>query len=115
MLKLAVGLFAVAAMVGVYMLRRLLAGRMPPWLLSGTHFIFAGAALVVLFNAFVTSRIGGTALLGFLILVLATAGGILLGAFHVTRRVAPKRIASVHAGAAILGLFVLAGSAFGLI
>jgi uncharacterized protein YneF (UPF0154 family) len=113
-LYLPLGLFAVAAVAGLYMATRIFRGNMPPWAGGILHALFAASGLVVLALAWAKGGLAQTATIALGVLVLAAVGGFFLGSFHVRKQVAPKPVVVIHALVAVAGFALLAAAAFGL-
>lgn len=115
MLLYALCLFALAALFGMYMLMQVLGGRLPPWFAAILHGVFAATGLVLLLYAAFLS--GGPApalvLVAAVLLVVAALGGFVMVASHLQKKVPPKPLALIHAGAAVLGVVSLAAVVFG--
>ena len=114
MLKIAVLIFAIGALGGLYMATRVLGGRLAPWALSLLHMALGATglvltALVVLGGSDAGKGVIPTALL---ILVIAALGGFYLASIHVRKVVAPKGVVFLHAGIAVIGFLLLLGGAF---
>jgi hypothetical protein len=117
MLVYAVALFAIAALLGVYMVLRVLRGALPPWPAAIFHGLFAATGLLVLLYA---TFLAGTpqpqtVVIAAIILVIAALGGFVLVSYHLRKQVPPKALAVVHALLAVAGFLTLAGATFGLI
>lgn len=115
MLLPALALFALAAVIGVYMLTRVFGGALPPWLAVLLHGAFAATGLVLL----LLGAFGGDAppppalMFAAIILVVAALGGFILVSFHLRKKVPPRGLAIVHGLAAVIGFLATAASAFG--
>jgi hypothetical protein len=116
MLVAAVALFALAAIIGVYMLTRIFAGALPPWLAVILHGALAATGLVIFLSALITAGGAPPTLLmvAAVVLVIAALGGFLLVSFHLRGKAPPKGVAVIHALAAVVGFLSLAASAFGV-
>jgi hypothetical protein len=116
MLQWAVGLFAVGALGGVVLASSVLRGRLPSWGLSLLHAALGAAGLVL--TALVVlgpDRAPGYTGLALLLLAVAALGGFFLASYHVRQRPGPRTVVLVHAGVAVIGFVLLAGSAFHLV
>jgi hypothetical protein len=115
MLVAALALFAVAAVIGLYMLTRLFKNELPPWLAVVCHGAFAATGLaVLLYSALVVGGFSPVLTFASVILVIAALGGFLLVSFHARQKQPPHAIAVVHALAAVVGFLSLAASTFGM-
>lgn len=114
MLKLAVLLFAIAAIGGLIMAIRIFQGRLAPWGLSIVHALLGATGLVlVLLNVLTGST---TVLIAALVLlVVAALGGFFLASIHFRGQLAPKAVVIVHALVAVAGFLLLAGAVFGFL
>src|SRR5262245_42929546 len=113
-LYLPLGLFAVAALIGLYMASRVFAGNMPPWAAGIIHALAGATGLVLLALAYINGGITQMAAIALGVLVLAALGGFFLGSFHIRKQVAPKPVVVIHALVAVVGFGLLAVAAFGL-
>lgn len=116
MLLPALALFALAAVIGVYMLTRVFAGALPPWLAAILHGAFAATGLVLLLYSAFGTGVSAPPVLMFaaVVLVIAALGGFVLVSFHLRKQVPPRGLALVHGLAAVAGFLATAASAFGL-
>ena len=112
-LYLPLGLFAVAALIGLYMASRVFGGNMAPWPAGIVHALLAATGLVLLLLAALNSGLAQMAMIALVVLVIAALGGFFLGSFHLRKQVAPKPVVVIHALAAVLGFVLLATAAFG--
>ncbi|HEV7693306.1 MAG TPA: hypothetical protein VGO52_20900 [Hyphomonadaceae bacterium] len=113
-LYLPLGLFAVAAVIGVYMASRVFGGNMAPWAAGVIHALLAASGLVLLLLAYLNGGLAQTGLIALVVLVVAALGGFFLGSFHLRKQVAPKPVVVIHALAAVAGFLLLAAATFGL-
>jgi hypothetical protein len=114
-LYLPLGLFAVAALIGIYMASRVFAGAMPPWAAGVVHALLAASGLVLLAVAYFNGGAPQMAAIALAVLVVAALGGFFLGSFHIRKQVAPKPVVVIHAAVAVIGFLILAAVAFGLV
>jgi hypothetical protein len=117
MLIYIVALFAIAALLGVYMVLRVFKGVMPPWPAAVFHGLFAATGLVLLlYVAFLAATPPPqTIVIAAVLLVIAALGGFVLVSYHLRKQVPPKALAGVHALLAVVGFLTLAGATFGVI
>jgi hypothetical protein len=117
MLLYAIVLFALAAVIGVYMITRVFAGVTPPWAAAIFHGLFATSGLLLLLYAAFASgtqpALAVTVAAG--LLVVAALGGFVMLTYHARKQPPPKALASIHALAAVAGFLSLCGSVFGII
>src|SRR5690606_468841 len=113
MLNYAIGIFAVAAVGGLYLASHVLRGKFAPWAVSALHALLGAAGLVVLLFMVLQGGTPGrlTAALG--LLVVAALGGFYLASIHLRREIAPKAVVFVHAGVAVVGFLTSLSLAFG--
>lgn len=114
MLTYAVVVFAVAAVGGLVLASSVLRGKLAPWPLSLLH-AGLGAAGLVLVLLTVMSGAGGNIMTALIILVVAALGGFYLASLHLKNQVAPRGVVIIHAGAAVAGFLLLAGTVFNLL
>lgn len=117
MLIPALALFAIAALLGVYLLLRVFKGALPAWPAAILHGLFAATGLVLLLY---TAFLGGAAQPPFVmiaagLLVVAALGGFVLVSFHARKQIPPRALAGVHALAAVAGFVTLAAGVAGVI
>jgi len=113
MLTIAVLVFAIGALGGLYMASRVLGGHLAPWVVSLLHAALGATGLVL--TAIVVLGPGGMSgvvPIALLILVVAALGGFFLASFHARKQLPPRTVVFVHAGAAVIGFLLLAGGAF---
>jgi hypothetical protein len=114
MLTYAVVIFAIAALGGLVLASSVLKGKLAPWPLSLLH-AGLGAAGLVLVLLSVMNGASVNIMTALIILVVAALGGFFLASLHMKKQVAPKGVVLVHAGAAIAGFLLLAGTVFNLL
>ena len=117
MLKIAVLIFAIGALGGLYMATRVLSGRLAPWAVSLLHMVLGATglvltAIVVLGGA---AGVAGVVPIALVILVVAALFGFYLASIHVRNVVAPKGVVLTHAAIAVIGFLLLLGGAFHII
>ena len=114
MLKIAILIFAIGALGGLYMATRVLGGRLAPWGVSLLHMALGATGLVL--TAIVvlggTSGVATIVPIALLILVVAALAGFYLASIHVRNVVAPKGAVLAHATVAVIGFLLLLGGAF---
>jgi hypothetical protein len=117
MLIYALGLFAIAALAGVYMAVRVFKGAMPPWPAAILHGLFAATGLALLLYL---TFLAGTpqpqiVTIAAAILVLAALGGFVVLSYHLRKQVPPKALVAMHALLAVAGFLTLAAATYALI
>lgn len=115
MLVIALALFAVAALFGVYMLVRVFKGALPPWPAAILHGLFAATGLVLLlyvtFFAYTPAPV--IVMAAAVLLLTAALGGFALVSFHLRKQTPPSGLAVIHALLAVSGFLCLAVAVFG--
>ncbi len=107
----AIGLFATAALIGLYMLSLVLQKKPVPKGAAITHGLLAAAALVLLIVDMVQA---GADTVQIVILFIITAlGGVILFVRDLTGRSLPKGLAVVHGLLAVTGFIFLLVYTFG--
>ncbi|MDF3027255.1 MAG: hypothetical protein K0S23_1562 [Fluviicola sp.] len=107
----AIGLFSLAALIGLYMLSLVLQKRQVPRVAAITHGLFAATALILLIVDMVKS---GADTVQIVVLFIITAlGGIVLFARDITGRSLPKSLAIFHGLLAVSGFIFLLIYTFG--
>lgn len=100
-----IALFALAAVIGLTMLMKVLKGENPPRTSAIIHGVLAAVALVLLILEYVG---GGTELAtALIVLVVAALGGFFLFFKDLSGKEVPKNITLVHASAAVIGFILL--------
>ena len=117
MLEYAVLAFAIAAIGGLVLARSVLSGRLASWAVSLLHAALGATGLVLAGLAIIQMQTDDRGILpiGLLLLLIAALGGFALASFHIRKIIAPKALVLVHAGAAVLGFLMLAGSLIGVV
>jgi hypothetical protein len=113
----AIALFALAAVIGLYLASRVFGNALPPLAAAAVHGLFAASGLVLLlYVAFVEGTPQPQAVsIAAVLLVVAALGGFVMLSFHLRKRAPPKALAGLHALLAVAGVGTLAASVFGLI
>lgn len=107
MLKLALIIFAVMAVVGLYMASRILRNQFAPWALSLTHAAFGATGIVLLLWTIFTQTTGIWLLWSTGLFVVAALGGFFLASFHARKALQPKAVVFIHAGVAVIAFVLL--------
>lgn len=117
MLLYSIVLFALAAVIGLYMAARVFKGVLPPAGAAVFHGLFAASGLVLLLYAafFTATPQPQTVTWAAILLVIAALGGFVTASFHLRGKVPPKAMAGLHAIVAVAGVGVLAAEVFNLI
>lgn len=114
MLTYAVIIFAVAAVGGLVLASSVLKGNLAAWPLSLLHAGLGATGLVLLILAVMEGAQSNISIaLG--LLVVAALGGFYLASLHLKQQIAPKQVVVIHAGAAVAGFLLLAGTVFNFI
>ncbi len=101
----AIGLFATAALIGIYMLTLVMQRRRVPRGLAITHGLLAATALVLLIVDMINT---GADTIQIIVLFIITAlAGIVLFARDLTGRSLPKSLALIHGLLAVTGFIFL--------
>ncbi|MXS85777.1 hypothetical protein ABO04_07625 [Nitrosomonas sp. HPC101] len=107
MLNIAIIIFAIAAVGGLFLASKVLSGQLAPWAVSIVHALLGAAGLVTLILV-VLEESGDNRLVAALgLLVVAALGGFYLASIHMKGSVAPKNIVFIHAGVAVAGFLTL--------
>ena len=106
-------LFAVAAAFGVSLIIPVLQGRTPARALVFTHGGIAALALVLLVVQFFNNP-GTVPQWSVILFVVAALGGFVLFAHDLQKKVIPKPLALIHAGAAVIAFLILLFSVINL-
>ncbi|MBB5707310.1 hypothetical protein [Sphingopyxis panaciterrulae] len=107
MIVYAVTVFAIAALGGLFLAAHVLRDKFAPWTVSLLHAGLGALGLVLLIVALAQGAGSQPVVVGFGILAIAALGGFFLASFHVRKRLPPKGIVVVHAGAAVTGFLTI--------
>lgn len=113
MLTYAVFAFAAAAALGLVLAGSVLRARFAPWSVSLVH-AGLGAVGLVLAGLAALNGAGSAVAIAWAILLVAALGGFYLAFLHYRQQLAGQGVVMIHAGAAVAGFIVLAGTAFGM-
>jgi hypothetical protein len=105
--EIAVIVFAIGALGGLYMATRIFRGKFAPWAVSILHAL-AGATGILLLLWAVLTRVTGpwlTASLG--LFVLAALGGFFLASFHLRKELPPRAFVLGHGTVAVTAFVLL--------
>jgi hypothetical protein len=111
MLKIALLVFAIAAVGGLVLASHVLRGRLAPWALSVLHALLGAAGIVVLVVVAWKGAPAGAVLAALGLFVVAALGGFYLASVHLRGAVAPKGVVVLHAGVAVAGFLTLLSAA----
>jgi protein-S-isoprenylcysteine O-methyltransferase Ste14 len=116
MLLYSIVLFALAALIGLYMAARVFKGALPPAGAAVFHGLFAASGLVLLLYAAFFTAAAPSQLVTWaaILLVIAALGGFVTASFHMRGKVPPKALAAIHALVAVAGVGTLAVEVFNL-
>ncbi|GAB2493080.1 hypothetical protein GCM10027084_02150 [Pseudoxanthomonas sangjuensis] len=107
MLKIALLVFAIAALGGLVLASSVLRGRLAPWALSVLHALLGASGLGLLVVAMLQGAAPARAVAALAILAIAALGGFYLASVHLRGSIAPKAVVFVHAGVAVVGFLTL--------
>lgn len=107
MLVYALIAFAIAALGGLILAAHVLRGKFAPWALSLLHAALGATGLVLLAALLIRGASPTPVMIGFAVLLVAALGGFFLASFHQRRKLPPKAVVVIHAGAAVAGFLVL--------
>lgn len=108
MFNIAILLFALAAVFGLWMAVMHFRCQTPPRpVLATFHGLFAASALLVLLLAVIRSHTTGAPVIALGLLVLAALGGFGLLTFHLKHRALPSSLVVGHGLFAVTGFIVL--------
>lgn len=115
MLNIALGLFVLAALFGLYMASRIFRNALPPWPAAILHGLLAASGLLVLLYSVFTGASNTVLMVAAGLLVIAALGGFVLVSFHVRKAPPPKALVVIHALAAVIGVAALLANVLGMI
>lgn len=104
MTGLAVVLFLLAAVGGLYMATRIFKGAFPPVFVAVAHGALAATGLALVILAALAPEANPLVKYGAGILFLAALGGLFLASFHLRRVPHPRRVVVIHALVAVTGV-----------
>lgn len=107
MLTIALIVFAIAALGGLYLATHVLRGKFAPWAVSLVHAALGAVGLILLIVMLVQGAGTPRLLIAFIILVVAALGGFFLASLHMRKQLPPKAVVVVHAGIAVIGFLTL--------
>lgn len=107
MLEIAIGIFLVAALGGLFMATQIFRGQKPAVAVALLHGPLAAAGIFLVF--WLWMQTGASTLIGtaFGVLVLAALGGFFLVSFHMRDKPHPKPVVIIHALVAVIGVGTL--------
>lgn len=104
----AIGLFAVAAVFGLYMAVQHFRGRTPPPTLAAVlHGLFAVSAAVVLLLGVVQIGFGTVHTWALCLFVVAALGGLFLVSHHIRGKPLPGGVVVIHGMVAVIAFLML--------
>jgi hypothetical protein len=113
MFKIAIVLFAVAAVIGLTMAVAHFRGQSPPKLaVALLHGLFAASGLVVLLLGVMQLGMGGKPAIALGLFLIAALGGFTLLSFHLRGRALPNGLVIGHAVLAVAGFLTLLAAVF---
>ena len=113
MFKIAILLFAVAAVIGLSMAVAHFRGKTPPKLaVALLHGVFAACGLVVLLLGVMQVVMTGKPAIALGLFLVAALGGFTLLSFHLRGRALPNGLIVGHAVIAVLGFLTLLAAVF---
>jgi hypothetical protein len=114
MLLYSIVLFALAAVVGIYMATRVFGGVLPSAGAALFHGLFAASGLLLLLYAafFAGAPASQPVTIAAILLLVAALGGFFAASFHMRGKVP---LAAIHALVAVAGVGTLAAEVFNLI
>jgi hypothetical protein len=112
MLRIAVFVFAIAALGGLVLAVRHFKGQDRPWPLAILHGLLGAAGLILLLLPVLTGGVPALAKTALALFVAAALGGFLLFAFHIQKKRLPSLVVIIHAGVAVIAFILLATAVF---
>ncbi|MBW8889812.1 MAG: hypothetical protein JF616_18795 [Fibrobacteres bacterium] len=112
MLRIAVFVFAVAALGGLVLAVRHFKGQDRPWPLAILHGLLGAAGLILLLLPVLTGGVPALAKTALALFVAAALGGFTLFAFHLQKKPLPSLVVIIHAGVAVIAFILLATAVF---
>lgn len=112
LLKVAIGLFVVAALFGVVILTAILSGKETPKFAVLVHGALAISALISVFVYIYTGHRDPLLIAGVVLLSMAALGGLTLLSFDLSNKPIPRMIALGHPVLAVMGVGLLVACFF---
>lgn len=112
MLRIAVLVFAVAALGGLVLAIRHFKGQNRPWPLAILHGLLGAAGLVLVLVPVLAGGVAALAKIALALFLAAALGGFLLFAFHLRNQRLPSAVVVIHAGVAVIAFILLAAGVF---
>lgn len=111
MLMIAIALFVLAAIFGLFALLAILKNQPTPKPAVFSHGAIAAIALILVI-AYSVRTVGPYPMVGLVILIIAALGGFFLFFLDLQKKPIPKPLALVHPIAAVIGLILLIAFVF---
>jgi hypothetical protein len=112
MLRIAVFVFAVAALGGLVLAVRHFKGQNRPWPLAILHGLLGATGLVLLIVPMLSGGVPAMAKIALALFLAAALGGFALFAFHLQNKRLPSPVVVIHAGVAVVAFILLAAAVF---
>jgi hypothetical protein len=112
MLRIAVFVFAVAALGGLVLAIRHFKGQDRPWPLAILHGLLGAAGLIMLLVPVISGGVPAMAKTALALFLAAALGGFVLFSFHVRNKPLPSGVVIIHAGVAVVAFLLLARAVF---
>ncbi len=107
MLTASIVLFALAAAVGLYLVRDFFAGKRPTIQRAYLHGGLAVIGLILLIIAMLQGAVAGATITALILFIVAALGGLVLFFHHVRGRILPKGLLLIHPIVAVVGFLTL--------
>lgn len=104
----ALGVFALAALFGVFLAFKHFTGAKLPMPAALLHGLFAASGLVLLLLAYIQGAIPSLGSAALALFVVAALGGFFLFFHHLKQKKQPSLVVVIHAGAAMTAFVMLA-------
>jgi hypothetical protein len=112
MLRIAVFVFALAALGGLVLAIRHFKGQDRPWPLAILHGLLGAAGLGLVLVPVLTASVPSLAKTALALFVAAALGGFILFAAHARNKPLPSPVVLIHAGAAVVAFILLVAGVF---
>lgn len=112
MLNIALVIFALAALGGLYMATRVLRDQLAPWAISLLHALLGATGIILLLWTVIQTDGGNLLLWAVGLFIIAALGGFFLASFHARQKLPPKAVVVVHATVAVTAFVLLAVAVF---
>lgn len=110
--RIAIIVFAIAAVGGLVLALKHFKGQERPWPLAILHGLLGAVGIILLLVPALSGGLAGLAKAALALFVVAALGGFLLFSFHLRNRPLPSPVVLIHAAVAAIAFVLLAVGVF---